>query len=379
MPKISKFFIGGGLDSDTATEYVSQNDYRDALNIRIVTSDGISDGYLTSVSGNNLIPYTLPAGVNKGVGGEFFEEVMAAYIFIYNDQGRHRIVEVTYDEQVTTLFENLTDSNEVDVLPLLAGDNYVKDLNLVDGKYLYFIDSNAKPSVINIERLKAGDYGVVTEADFSIIKAPPLQPAGGAIYEAQSWRFVGDEQVYTTYKVNTYLTDESKTVNNLYNKTFQFRYQYIYWDNEPSAKSPMSDRYLPNPEEGDIFEIDRNNVIRLSFYFPSTRVKEIVISFREDMGDWQYWKTVTREYFNSLPPVQVISPITNLQPIGQDYRYTSFAINLNIYVTYFYNDGVYPFEDQLENDLAFDWIPRAAGALEVVNGNVLTLWDLFEG
>lgn len=351
----SKVFIGGGLDSDTATEYVANTDYRDALNIRIVSSDGNSDGYITSVTGNNILPYTLPVGVNKGVGGEFFQSVMAAYVFIYNTNGFHRIVEITYDEVVTTLFENLTDSGGEDALFLLAGDDYVRDIKLVDKKYLYFIDCRDTPCVINIDRLKDGSYGVVTNDDFNLIKAQPLIAPTGE-----------------------YITNTNKSVNAIYNKTFQFRYHYVYIDNEESAKSSISPRYLPDPEEGDIFDISKNNGIKIGFRFPildqsANRIKQLVLSVRQDNYDWQEWKVVDMDYiFNDIPTV---TPFQPPPPNYVDYKETI----TNTYWTYFYNDGTYAFEDPLENDLAFDWIPRFVGAQEIVNGNVLTLGDLTEG
>src|SRR5690606_32689204 len=87
-----------------------------------------------------------------------------------------------------------------------------------------------------------------------------------------------------------YQTDANTKTNNLRNKLFQFRYKYIYEDNEESAWSPISKVPLPLSEVAfrpySYFQNKENNVLRLTLETGSELVKAIKIAAREgNTGD----------------------------------------------------------------------------------------------
>ena len=52
MPLEKKIFAGGGMDMDTDERFVAKNDYRDALNCRIITSDEGNSGVVENIRSN---------------------------------------------------------------------------------------------------------------------------------------------------------------------------------------------------------------------------------------------------------------------------------------------------------------------------------------
>jgi hypothetical protein len=81
-----------------------------------------------------------------------------------------------------------------------------------------------------------------------------------------------------------YFTDTTETANNLKNKLFQFRYQYIYDDNEESAWSPISIMALPPSGEyiSQTVNIDPfiDNTIKLDISTGSSIVRLIRVAYR---------------------------------------------------------------------------------------------------
>ena len=107
----------------------------------------------------------------------------------------------------------------------LSEDRYIIEQNItvLDGK-MYWV--NIKPYKINIERAKTNSYPspLLEEYILAIVNAPNNPP-----------------------RVEYGSNDEVK-INNVRNKLFQFRYKFVYLDNEESAWSPISKIALPVDE-----------------------------------------------------------------------------------------------------------------------------------
>ena len=65
---IDKRIFTGGLDRDSDERLVRNGDYRFALNVRNVSSDGDEVGTIQNVQGNLAVSYTLPSGNNLVIG-----------------------------------------------------------------------------------------------------------------------------------------------------------------------------------------------------------------------------------------------------------------------------------------------------------------------
>ena len=352
MAENIKLFRQGGMNTDDSIEFIGQEDFVEAYNGRVMgTSEG-EEGLATNIESNTLIAGVRPAGLNKAIGAAGFEITRNAYAFVYNSQQKNLMVKLAYDTNTqTTIFENLTNSASVNILPLNT-EYYVNDIKLINDEFLAFTDGNMQPRLINVDKLADGtyisQYGSITEDDMLIIKAQGLIPATCA-----------------------YGDDDGQSVNLLQGKLFQFLYQYVYSENEHSAWSTRSKRPVPTQESTPSLgtNVTINNHIVLSVNIGTNRIKDVNVAARYSNYDWFTIKSASRAYILALPAaINVASQI-----------YEAYNPATNIYSIAFYNDGLYTNIDPIETDLDYDHVPLKCETLENVNGNILALGGITEG
>ena len=352
MPENIKLFRRGGMNTDDSIEFIGQEDFVEAYNARVMgTSEG-EEGLATNPESNALIAGTRPAGLNKAIGSAGFELTRNAYAFIYNSQQKNLIVKLAYDTNTqTNIFENLTNSASVNILPLNT-EYYVNDIKLVNDKFLAFTDGNMQPRLINVDKLADGtyisQYGSITEDDMLIIKAQGLIPI-----------------------TCEYANDAGQSVNLIQGKLFQFLYQYVYSENEHSAWSTRSKRPVPTQESTPSLgtDVTINNHIVVSINIGTNRVKDVNVAARYSNYDFFTIKMASRAYILTLPAsIDVATQV-----------YEAYNSATNIYSIAFYNDGLYTNIDPLETDLGYDHVPLKCETLENVNGNILALGGITEG
>ena len=175
MPEIKHVFTSGRMNKDLDERAVPNNEYRDALNVQVSTSDGSDVGALQNISGNQQI--SLLAETNaKTIGSVRDTQNNKIYWFVAS-QGKSIIAE--YDEGT-----GLTSPVLVDVYSILNfNDQYlITGANIIDG-LLFFTDNQTEPKKVNIEKFKAGSsnfsnhtqvYGRnFVEGDITVIKQKP--------------------------------------------------------------------------------------------------------------------------------------------------------------------------------------------------------------
>lgn len=171
---------------------------------------------------------------------------------------------------------------------------------------------------------------------FSVIKAPPKD-----ILEVD---IVDD----TTFKIN-----------NLYKKLFQFKYRFVYDDNEKSVWSAISKIPLPAKSTDPLFNALSNvqNSIKIDLSTGDINVDKIEIAGRVNIeNEWS-------DFF-------LIDTIDKKRDDVDD----------NVIYSYFFrNDSVYVPIDLQESNLLFDYVPDQANALELANGNTLVVGGLKDG
>lgn len=349
MAENIKLFRQGGMNTDDAVEFIQQNDYVDAYNLRVTGTSESEEGLATNPESNALITNALPTGLNKSIGASGFEITRTAYSFIYNSQQYNVIAKLNYDANTQqNIFTNLTNSGGQNILDL-DPEYYVNDIKLINDYLLAWTDGKNQPCITNLTRLEAGGYGVLTKDDFLIIKAQPM-----AVPAVE------------------YGSDSTRSVNLLKNSLFQFMYQYVYLDNEYSCYSIMSKREVPTNETTPAIgsSVVTNNVLIVSVDAGTNRVKTLNIIARIGNLDFFLIRTIDRATILALPNVS----INLVSEIREVYDPTT-----NTYSFCFYNDGLYNNVDPLETDLDYDHVPLKCETLENVNGNLLALAGLTEG
>jgi hypothetical protein len=230
-------FFYGGMNTDDENRLISNGDYRSAMFSRNYGVNAPSEGALQSMTGN-LIQNNpnLPIGANIIIGSCEDVEHKALILFVYNDLDEHSIWRYTVENGLYQLILqdsilNFKKENQIYHASVVNNllywtDNYFGD----------YVNNNFNPPrKINIQKAilytqsggtNPDGYSEITFNNLDWIKHPPL---------------------FSPYF--RYFTDTTENSNNLKNKLFQFRYQYVYDDNEESAWSPISEMTLPNYSE----------------------------------------------------------------------------------------------------------------------------------
>jgi hypothetical protein len=332
-----------GLDLDSSPMMVAKTSYSDALNITRDAISGSADEIITNVVGNRIASYgSWPFG---GAGGKITGMCPntlrnTVVFFRYQSNGYHGIYEFNKTTRVITkIFQNLTDSNDVDILGFTASGKItsVNILNRDEGDLLFFLDSLGRPTKMDITLFKAGTYTPVTRSLIDVAITWPYNPITCG-----------------------YSNDTNTISNNLTNKLFKFQYIWVNDDLTETCGSPESATPLPlnilNPTYTNV--ITNNNVISLTIPSGTKNVKSIklLMSFSEKANSWQDFVLV--------------------DTIDKSAR----AITDNSTFTYsFYNDSTYPVYDIARRTQLFDYIPIYANAQELAYGNVPVYGGVTEG
>ena len=443
MIDVKNSFLSG-LDLDTSLFLLKKDAYIDALNITRDAITGGQDMAITNVVGNRIVNYTLPAGTNTCIGSYANTLRNTVIYFVYNSNDLHSILQYNDTSRtITKIFENLTDSGGEDILGFtLTGK--ITSINIYprdEGDLLYFLDSQGRPTGLNIARFIAGEYTPVTRSVINVIKAPPLSPPS-AIYG----------------------NDTTVTNNNLKNKEFRFKELFVYDDFEESVCSPISQMPIPANILDPVYTnvLTNNNVIYLSLDSGAKNVKSIkvLMSYAEKSNEWSDFVvvdeinkadvvlavdltertelttqlnyaifsgvvttgtvitvtirrildgvTLTAGTYTTLPGDTIVDIVSTLQTalISSGYMiavsnagnglYFNFNNTLydtpqvsivnaitttdNIRFPYsFYNDSTYPIYDVRRSIQLQDYVPDLANAQDMPNGNVLAYGGITEG
>jgi len=238
----------GGINTDDEDRFITDGDYRNANYSRNYGVGTSNDGAIQSVTGNLLFNNPkLALGSNVIIGScedvesRGYKQSGSLILFVYNSFRYHSIWRYnTVDNQYELILQDPILNFQLDYKIYHAAvvngllywtDNYFTSYGLDT----YGLPDFNPPRKINIEKAIAyttsggtdpNGYSEITFNNLDWIKHPPLfSPTG------------------------QYITDTAESSNNLAGKLFQFRYQYIYDDNEESAWSPISDLLLPTQNE----------------------------------------------------------------------------------------------------------------------------------
>lgn len=332
--------FNAGLDQDTDYYALGQHVYVEASNITLDSIARNTDAVVSNVVGNRVISYVFPSGNNTCIGAIANPVRNTIISFVYNTNDYHSIIEYNLTTRTSVkVFENLTDSDSVDILGFTLNDKItgVNIYNRDEGDLLFFLDSLGRPTFMNIDLFKAGAYTPVTRQIIDVAKLLSPSPIA-AIYD----------------------NDTTRPSNYLSKKLFRFRYRWINDDNFKSAYTTISAVPLPVNILDAAYTniITNNNVISLSIPSGPKNVKavEIDVSIQNNQNVWGLWREVT-----------VLDKETESISDDATFNYQ------------FYNDSTYPFIDPLEANLLFDLVPRRANAQEFPSGNVVCYGGLLEG
>lgn len=324
------------LNKDEDYLLVKSTEMVDALNIRVSEDDDGNRGVLKNIKGNTEITLSgddvLPSGTNRVVGTCSFNQKDLIFFFVWNSNDDHCIYQIdtsgTATKVLTGSYLQLESTSVIHSSAIEDGNNEI---------LLYFTDGVNEIKKVNIT--KALDSGITYPAgandtekllEITLAKQPPLEPL--------SFEFRSDDTINS---------------NNIYEKSFQFAYQYIYRDGEISALSPISSVAF-SPWAANRANIrppytSADNYIRLTMKTSTDAVEKVRVLMRN----------------NNIDTFALVKDI-EVTTAGTDETYD------------FYNDGLYPLIDPNESDKPYDAVPKKAQALTISN-NRLFLGNYTEG
>src|SRR6185503_516761 len=329
------------LNLDDNFYYLGKNDYIDALNITHDAQEQSEDITNTNITGNRFVPYNKPAGTNVTIGAKADVLRNRVFEFNWNSNGYHSIVIFDVATRIRTkLIENLTDSNNVDVLQftllnkIIHVDIIYRDVS--EGDLLFWTDGNISPRKLNVKHIQDGIYTTIEVPFIELAKQPPRNPI-----------------------IAVYGSDSTRNSNSLRKKLVMATYRYSYDDFEKSTFTTYSKIPLPVGYYGSDNDIDnaKNNFITLTVETGNENVTDIEIAVRFNIDS--VWGNF----------VQVIS--LNKAQLG-------IASNIT-YQYLFYNDAIYPPLLVEEVTQLHDWVPQKAKSQVCGNGNTIELAAITEG
>lgn len=221
------------LNKDNDPRVLKSIELVDALNIRVSNDDNGNAGVVKNIKGNTVVAYkntgdTLPAGTNKVIGHVSNLQKDEVFYFVYNSNNNHTIYKYSLaGDRVIKVYQ--------DSVLKFTENGFVKAdiiVNQYNDTLLYFTDGVTSPKKINISKAESGLY----PNEYSL----GTNPSTTLTEEERLYFITTAKQPPLAPPTFNFFTDSLKTVNNLYEKTFQFAYQYVYDDGEVSAISPYS-------------------------------------------------------------------------------------------------------------------------------------------
>lgn len=328
------------LNKDNDPRVLKSIEMLDALNVRISNDDDGNAGVIKNIKGNTTVAYkntadTLPSGTNKVIGHVSNLQKDEVFYFVYNSNNNHSI----YKYSVSS--ENVVKVYQDNILRFQENGFVKADVivNQHNDTLLYFTDGVNAPKKINISKAERGEYPTeysqgtdsstsLTETErlyfITTAKQPPLAPP--------------------TFN---FFTDTTKTVNNLYEKTFQFAYQYVYDDGEVSAISPYSPVAFTTEQLNDGFVTEdakkTNNGVN--------------VEVKTHVGDVKKIRVLARSGFDGI--FYVIDEIDNDRTSVQTKTVK------------FLNDGSYTAVTQDQFNKLFDNVPLKADTQAISNSRLM--------
>lgn len=331
--------FSGVMDTDSSEAFISPSSHKYAMNGRFYgTPQGLQ---FENIKGTTLIPNSyLPTGTNECIGS-FFDSLRQRIIwFNWNSNNRHGIYQYDIRTAVITPLIICFTNSAIDILEFSRDFPIVSVVmlytNETDGDILHWVARNNRPMKLNINEALANTYGAAWQRDYLTVAS--------------------DVQIIPPIVA---YADDASVNNNLKNKLYMFRQRWAHRDYTKTTLSAYSKLASPfNPDDiANNTNEHKNNRLDVTINTGAADVTDI-----EVIG------------YASLP-VGMSAPflITTLNKAA-----LGLADNVQ-YIFKFYNDSSYTNILVKEANELFDYIPRMANTMELLNGNVIIYGGILEG
>jgi hypothetical protein len=335
------------------------------------------------------MPYFLEQRSYRCIGSYEDSSNDKMYYFVFSTQGDHHILE--YDiltNSVSVVFRDC--GVQSDNLFNWLDRFLITEINKIDDVLYFTSDRYGEPQELNVRKSKNSmaeiDSGGYTEATRNKLDADPdtyypynmyiSLPVFGDFPNNYPYQSVSEfkrqyievkkRPPYTKTKF-TFGTDPDIKKNNIYGKSFQFRYRYHYYDKQVSEWSMISDpshsdEMKTNVASATASSQNFDNLLSLELYNGNQQVEYIEICART-CKDFDVDKNGNRgDYY-------IIGKIKN--------NYSKFLTDESVSFS-FYNDKIYPFADKNETAKLYDNVPKRARTQTLLSDNRISYANYLE-
>jgi len=243
MASIDKL-LPRSLNQDDDERLITSTQMTDAQNIRVSVDSNEDALILKNAWGNTHRSATIengsmPAGQNTTIGSIGDDSSAQVYYFVYNNQGNHTILRHDQNAKKTYIVYQ-------DEVLNFSKEGFVKAdiVKLSNGNILlYFNDSTSDPKKIN---------ATLAEQSISGAGGYPATFRLGTIQQRTNYITVAKQPPLSSPEI-TFSRNNDYPQNDIFEKNFQFAYQYEYYDGEQSALSPYSELAISKSQLKDGF------------------------------------------------------------------------------------------------------------------------------
>ena len=221
--EIKRNFVKGVMNKSLDDRLLPDGFYRDALNIKVSSTDGNDAGTVQNYLGNNEKLDIDTLLTDAGFVSQSDLTPIGSYTDTQNNDIYWFITSTTYD--IIAKYHETNDgtaSGKLILVETKSGgimnfnqDYLITGVNLIDSKFLYFTDGLNPPRRIDVSKEVYRDNNISVDTVNVIVKPPLDSPT------------------------ITLVSDDTNSENNLEDKFVRFAYRYIYKTNEVSALSPF--------------------------------------------------------------------------------------------------------------------------------------------
>jgi len=158
MPEIKNIFTSGRMNKSLDERLVSKDEYRDALNVDVVTSEGSDIGSLQTIRGNTKVTEFKDDDNGAAIVGQQcigsirHTKTDKIYWFI---AGTSIDAIVEYDCVANSHLPILVSVKATEDVLQFSTDNLITGVNII-GDLMFFTDDKSEPKCINIEQCRKG-------------------------------------------------------------------------------------------------------------------------------------------------------------------------------------------------------------------------------
>ena len=355
MENAKKTFISG-LNLDDSRFSLKQEDHRDALNVRVVTSSEGKAGSLSNINGTRQIGGYNSNKQCKVVGTYEDPTSNDVFYFVVEDIDQDNTTSCIYvlKSEYEYIYKVLSDADMTTDYPLnFSKDKPITGISFIDG-ILYFTGvPDREPFRINVDRgIKIHSSTYVSEEDayitpipkkaVTLIRKPPMIPL----------------------KI-TALQDSNRDTSFLRSRGHTFAYRYVYKDGETSVFSPTSHHY---PHQ-DMEDLDHKTTRKIRVDFPMHEAESYGVC--QDVAKVQF--AVKFDNDTSYFIWKEFDHVKNATQFANQNTNTEGAIT-----AFFFNDVLGFAVDDSNSVKLNDTVPLEAQALSIAQ-NRLFLGNIVEG